>query len=177
MQYTIGELARLARVSVRTLHHYDEIGLVVPAARSGSGYRLYTTKELERLQQVLFFRALDFELEDIRRLLDDPAFDARVALETQRTWLRERAEHALSLVRLADLMDAGVSGSDPRAAAIAEGMRLHIDRWFYPCSREHHARLGDMYVDDARFSATYDRIRPGLAAYVRDAIRANRGAT
>src|SRR4051812_29152036 len=102
MPYKIGHVARVARVSVRALHHYDEIGLIKPSGRSGSGYRLYTDLDLERLQQVLFFRELGFPLEEILRLLADPSFDRRSALLAQRTRLAENAERASALLRLID---------------------------------------------------------------------------
>ena len=102
MAYTVGELAGLARVSVRTLHHYDEIGLLRPSGRSGAGYRLYTAGDLQRLQQVLFFRELGFKLEDIQRILADPGFDRRQTLIAQRALLAERAERAHALVDLVD---------------------------------------------------------------------------
>jgi DNA-binding transcriptional MerR regulator len=90
MAHRIGEVARLAHVSVRTLHHYDEIGLLEPSERSDAGYRLYTTEDLERLQHVLFYREIGFGLEEIRALMADPAFDRREALITQRDLLAQR---------------------------------------------------------------------------------------
>src|SRR4051794_37184137 len=101
MAYTVGEVARLTRVSVRALHHYDEIGLVKPGGRSAAGYRLYTDVDLERLQQVLVYRELGFKLDDIAGALADPAFDRRKALLAQRELLGRRLEHtraALDLV-------------------------------------------------------------------------------
>src|SRR6056297_2638700 len=73
--WTVGELASLAHVSVRTIHHYDEIGLLVPSERSAAGYRLYGKREIERLHQILLYRELGFALEAIRRMLDEPAID------------------------------------------------------------------------------------------------------
>ncbi len=242
--YPIGHVARAARVSVRALHHYDEIGLVKPSARSAKGYRLYTPADLERLQQALFYRELGFPLEEILRILADPAFDRRGALVAQRARLAERAERAAALVALVDRTIARLEtgetmtpeemfdgfdpskyeeeararwgatesyaesarrtsrytkedwtriraesdsitrafaeqmkqGTPPSAAPamdVAERHRLHIDRWFYPCSPRMHVALGEMYVGDPRFAANYDKVRPGLAVYVRDAIRAN----
>ena len=72
-------------------------------------------------------------------------------------------------------MDEGVAPDDPRAMDAVERHRLLIDAWFYPCSREMHAQLGRMYVADARFTATYEKIRPGMAQYVCDATAANEG--
>src|SRR5690606_3519634 len=110
--YTVGEVARLARITVRTLHHYDEIGLLVPSQRSESGYRLYTAEDLTRLHQILLFRALGFSLESIRGLLDDPRADRRRALQEQRQALLDRIEQTRSLIAAVDdalrALDGGV---------------------------------------------------------------------
>ena len=71
--YTVGEVARLARISVRTLHHYDGIGLLTPSARSAGGYRLYSETDLDRLRRVLFYRELEFGLDQIAEILADAA--------------------------------------------------------------------------------------------------------
>jgi DNA-binding transcriptional MerR regulator len=67
--HTIGEVAELGKVTTRLLRHYDEIGLLIPSGRSEAGYRLYSRADLERLQLILFYRALEFPLDAIRRLL------------------------------------------------------------------------------------------------------------
>jgi len=100
--YQVKEVAALSGVSVRTLHHYDRIGLLVPSARSGAGYRLYSGDDLLRLQQVLVQRELGLSLEAIRKLLDDPAFDHRAALLEQRRLLLERAEQTEQMIRALD---------------------------------------------------------------------------
>ena len=74
---------------MRTLHHYDSIGLLVPRIRTDAGYRLYTDADLLRLQQILIGRELGLSLEEIRQSLDDPGFDRRIALVNQRERLRE----------------------------------------------------------------------------------------
>lgn len=89
-EYTIQKLAKLASISVRTLHYYDEIGLLVPSLRTAAGYRMYGERELLRLQQVLFFRELDVPLHEIGKILDDPAFDPVEALGTHRARLEQR---------------------------------------------------------------------------------------
>lgn len=91
---TVGEVSRLAGVTVRTLHHYDEIGLLSPSGRSGAGYRLYNQEDLLRLQEILVWRQLGFRLPEIQRLLDDPDHDRREAL------MRQRELVELDLVRL-----------------------------------------------------------------------------
>ena len=83
-------LAKLAGVSVRTLHHYDQIGLLRPSTRTAAGYRLYGEDDLARLQQVLFFKELDFRLADIQKILDSPSFDRAQALEEHRRLLERR---------------------------------------------------------------------------------------
>jgi DNA-binding transcriptional MerR regulator len=102
MDLKVSEVAKLAGVSVRTLHHYDEIGLVSPSARSEAGYRLYAPADIERLQQVLFFRELDFALEEIQRIVTDPDFELGAALRLQRRLLEERAIRAKALIAAVD---------------------------------------------------------------------------
>lgn len=80
---TVKEVSRLSGVSVRTLHHYDAIGLLKPTAVTASGYRLYDDTALRRLQSILLFRELGFPLKEIRDILDQPDFDQRAALDQQ----------------------------------------------------------------------------------------------
>ena len=252
MAFTVSQVAKLSLVSVRTLHHYDEIGLLRPSGRSEAGYRLYGEADLERLQQILFFRELEFPLEEIARILDDPQFDLRSALRLQRQMLSERAGRVEALIKAVDaaisrlqpeegarsmsqedvfavwrefkqeeyedeakerwgdtdaykeskrrtskytkadweemgnesaaiyvkfmsLMDAGTAAGAPEAMDAAEEHRQHITRWFYPCSREMHRGLGELYVNDARFTANIDRMKGGLSAYMKQAFAANAG--
>jgi DNA-binding transcriptional MerR regulator len=92
MLYTVKQLADTAGVSVRTLHHYDNIGLLKPQRRDGNGYRLYGREAVVRLQQIMFFRELGFNLEDIRRILSQPDFNLLEALESHRQLLTRKAE-------------------------------------------------------------------------------------
>ncbi len=103
MTYTVKELARLAGVSARTLHHYDAIGLLRPESRTEAGYRLYGANELKRLQQILFFKELDFELPAIAAMLDSPGFDEKHALQRHRELLLMRRQR---LDRLLDTVDS-----------------------------------------------------------------------
>jgi DNA-binding transcriptional MerR regulator len=89
-EYTVGAVARLSHVSVRTLHHYDHIGLLTPNGRSAAGYRLYCDADLRRLRQVLFYRDLDFGLEEISEILADPNTLTDDHLRRQHRMLRER---------------------------------------------------------------------------------------
>ena len=97
--YKIADVARIAGVTVRTLHHYDQLGLLKPTERSLNGYRLYNDESLLRLQQILVERALGLSLEEIRRSLDDPAFDRRATLLRQRRLLREQAHDIAGMMR------------------------------------------------------------------------------
>lgn len=252
-KYQVNELARLSGVSVRALHHYDEIGLLAPSARTRAGYRLYDDDDLLRLQQILIARELGMPLEQIKRSLDDPAFDRRAALESQRVELSRRAERTAAMLRAVDaalatlerteersmkqmtereirslfdgfdptryeqeaeqrwgeaeaykesarrtskytqadwqrykaeadaimsdaarLFLAGAPADGQEAGAVAERHRLSIDRWFYPCSVEMHARLADLYEQDGRFAQNIDKYAAGLTAWWSAAIRARR---
>jgi DNA-binding transcriptional MerR regulator len=97
--YTVQQLARLAEVSVRTLHHYDHIGLLKPSARTTAGYRLYGEADLLRLQQILFFKELDFPLADIQAILDDPGFDQVKALHDHKQMLQQEADRLGRLLK------------------------------------------------------------------------------
>jgi MerR family transcriptional regulator, thiopeptide resistance regulator len=90
MSYSIGKVAELAGVTVRTLHHYDEIGLLSPSDRTSTGYRRYDDADLDRLQQIRFYRELDFSLEQIAAIIDDPQADPMAHLRRQHGLLSER---------------------------------------------------------------------------------------
>ena len=94
---TVGEVAALAGVTVRTLHHYDRIGLLSPSGRSAAGYRLYAPADLDRLHQVLLYRELGFSLEDVADLLSDDA-DPEAHLRRQHRLLRDRLDRTQQMV-------------------------------------------------------------------------------
>lgn len=89
-QYSIGDLANLAGVSIRTLRYYDKIGLLKPSVRAESRYRYYGEDELLQLQQILFYKELDFSLKEIQAILDDPDFDIVRALKNHKTEQKKR---------------------------------------------------------------------------------------
>lgn len=249
MEYTVGGLCGLSGVSVRTLHHYDAIGLLRPARVSDSGYRLYGEKEVDRLQQILFLKELGLSLSEVARAMDDAGFDRLSALRAHLAALQAEDVRLHSLIdnvrktilkeegkitmkdsekfeglkkRLVEENDRqygaevrekyGETAADDanrkmlnmtqaqydamqqmgealaalleravREALPAEGetgreaARLHktwlMNTWTH-YSAEAHKGLSQMYVDDERFTAFYDRQTPGCARFLRDAIYA-----
>ncbi len=98
MEYTVDKLARLAGVSARTLRYYDQIGLLSPARTSSSGYRIYGQKEVDALQQILFYRELGMELSQIMNTLNNPTFDRSQALENHLAALKEQQAQTQRLI-------------------------------------------------------------------------------
>lgn len=111
--YSVKKLSELAGVSVRTLHLYDEIGLLKPCIRTEAGYRLYGEKELLRLQQILFYKELDFPLQEIASILDDPEFDLIRALESHKLALRERSNKLSSMLITIDKTITKIKNGTP----------------------------------------------------------------
>ena len=134
--YQVRDVSRLTGVSIRTLHHYDAIGLLVPSGRTGAGYRLYTDADLLRLQQILIGRELGLPLEEIRRSLDDPRFDRKTALLDQRERLRERARQADAMIRA---IDAALESLDGRRTKGEMNMN-DLFQGFDPARYEDEAR-------------------------------------
>ena len=95
---TVKEVSRITGVSVRTLHHYDAIGLLKPTQITEAGYRLYDDTALKRLQSILLFRELEFPLQEIKDILNRPNFDPRDALEDQIHLLELRKQHLEALI-------------------------------------------------------------------------------
>lgn len=243
---TVGEVAERFGITVRTLHHYDQIGLLIPSRRAASGYRVYTPADVTRLSQIIVYRRLELSLDEIASLLDDgdevshlvrqrervmsrldemnklveaidqalekamankPMTDADMRelfgdsfddyqaeaeqkwgetaewKESQRRatsygkdeWVQIKTEGEAVERAFADAFRAGLPADSDDAMNAAEKHRLHVHRWFYDCPPDFHRNLGDMYVSDPRYVATYDESfgLPGLAAYCRDAIHAN----
>jgi DNA-binding transcriptional MerR regulator len=115
--YRVADVARVSGVSIRALHHYDAIGLLVPTGRTEAGYRLYTDADLLRLQQILIQRELGFPLDEIKRSLDDPRFDQRQALVEQRRRLEAKAQALGDMLRAVDAALA-VVGHDPQGGTM-----------------------------------------------------------
>ena len=109
--YTPAQLARISGVSVRTLHHYDQIGLLVPARRK-NGYRTYTSADAARLQQILLYRDMGLELGDIAQLLDSPGYDAASTLRSHLAALRARRTQLDTLIATVEKTVASIHGQD-----------------------------------------------------------------
>lgn len=109
--YKVKEVAQLSGVTVRTLHHYDAIGLLSPP-RTPSGYRVYSEPDLLRLQQILVYRELGLPLERISSILSDPKLDPKETLLEQRARLHARAEHTHAMIRAVDAALRALQGDD-----------------------------------------------------------------
>lgn len=99
---TINQIAKLFGISVRTLHYYDEIGLLTPAQTNNTGYRLFDDNNIIRLHQILFFKELGIKLKDIKEIIDAPSFDHRETLKKQREMLGVKKMKIENLIRLLD---------------------------------------------------------------------------
>jgi DNA-binding transcriptional MerR regulator len=132
--YLVKDVAVLSGVTVRTLHHYDALGLLVPSARSAAGYRLYSDDDLLRLQQILIGRELGLSLEAIRRSLDDPQFDRRATLIAQRGELVARAERAEGMI---EAIDAALASLEQGGRA--EDTTMDMKKIFEGFDHEQHA--------------------------------------
>lgn len=246
MEYTVQKLAKLSGVSPRTLRYYDEIGLLKPARINSSGYRIYGTREVDRLQQILFYKELGLGLEVIKKIMSSDTFNEIEALKDHRQKLLEkRRQIDLLLLNVEKTIAAKTGGQEMSdeekfeafkeklinenearygkeirekygdevvdrsnasfknmsqedyekvtrlaqeikeklAAAFAEGdpngelaqkaadlHRQWLTFFWNDYSKEAHARLAEMYVEDERFKAYYDEGRPGTTEFFRDAI-------
>lgn len=144
--YTVHELAELSGVTVRTLHHYDDVGLV-RAQRAANGYRLYGPAEVDRLQHALLFRECGMALADVKRLLDDPAFDVRTALSGHLRELRSRRERLDGLIASVQKTLACMEGNEPmkdeeKFEAFKQGLVEENER-------KHGAEVRERWGDEA----------------------------
>ncbi len=247
MEYTVQKLSRLAGVSPRTLRYYDQIGLLKPARISSSGYRIYGREQVDRLQQILLYREMGVDLEQIKAMLSEPCFDGLKALKEHHCKLLMRRQQLDSLIAnvektiamtegriimtdaekfagfkrrlveeneqkygeeirgkygdkvveasyqkvldmtpqqyaeierlsaafndtLKEAMASGNPGGD-LAQQAADLHRQWLCYFWESYTGEAHARMAQMYVDDERFTAHYDKIQPGAAVFLRDAVQ------
>lgn len=246
MEYTVQKLGKLAGVSTRTLRYYDEIGILKPARINSSGYRIYGQSEVDRLQQILFYKKLGVSLDSIKKIVTSPSFDGTNALKEHREKLLAKREQLDILIANVDKTLAVAEGrmtmsnnekfegfkqkmiddnenkygeeirakygdeqvdksnqkiknmtqeqyaeieklgedvintlskafetGDPAGELAQKAADLHrrwLSYYWDSYSKESHAVLAQMYVDDERFTAYYDRNQHGTAEFLRDAI-------
>ena len=240
--YTVKQLADLAGVTARTLHYYDEIGLLPPALVEDNGYRRYDQDSVLTLQQILFYRELGLSLKEIAEIIHRPEFDILQALQDHKAELRRRAQRLERLIETVEMtiqhlegvyvmnkkdMFTGFSEEqqkeyfkeaeqmyDPKLVrqsqrrwenytqqqkddiraqgeaihlAILEAMdkgadsaevqqqvgalHRHFVTSYYDCTYEIFRGLGQMWVQDPRFKAVYEQIKPGFAEFLREAVQ------
>jgi DNA-binding transcriptional MerR regulator len=153
--FQVKDVARIAGVSVRTLHHYDAIGLLVPQLRTPAGYRVYTDADLPRLQQILIGRELGLSLEEIRRSLDDPGFDRTAALLDQRERLRERVLQTEAMIRAVDAALAGLNCDQKDAEMNMEDLFQGFDPSRYEDEARRRWGTSDAFVEAEKRTRRY----------------------
>lgn len=246
MEYTVQKLAQMAGVTSRTIRYYDEIGILKPARINSSGYRIYGQAEVDKLQQILFYRELEVDLEHIKEIVTSPTFNEVKALKEHRDKLLTKQKQLETLIATVEKTLAAKEGrmtmsdsekfeafkqtlvddnerkygeeirakygeetvehsnakfksmtkeqyaemerlgeevlhvlheafltKDPAGELAQKAADLHR-QWlgftWASYSKEAHASLAQMYVEDERFTAFYDKKQPGTAAFLRDAI-------
>ncbi|WP_312702132.1 MerR family transcriptional regulator [Sedimentibacter sp.] len=247
MEYTIKKLGSLAGISTRTLRYYDEIGILKPARINSSGYRIYGEKEIDILQQILFYRELGVNLEDINKIITSPDFDEAATLKQHYNELLARRQQLDALIHnvektifskegrikmsdkekfdgfkkklvednennygkeirekygeeavkksneqfmnmtqeqydelqelgneILETLKEAYKDGNPAGELGQKAAELHrkwITSWWGSYNAEAHANLTQMYVDDERFRAYYDKEQPGCAEFLRDAVK------
>ncbi|TCT17043.1 MerR family transcriptional regulator [Natranaerovirga pectinivora] len=246
MEYTVNKLAKLAGISTRTLRYYDEVGILKPARINSSGYRIYGREEVDQLQQILFFRALDVSIDRIKDMMTSPSYNRIETLKDHHNKLLIKRNHLDKLIenvektiesdersmvmsdkekfegfkqkmiednekkygkeireqygedalkasnkqfknmsqeqyaefealgeKILIQLEKAFQEGDPTSELAREVADLH-KQWLTfawgSYSKEAHANIGRMYVEDERFTAFYDKKQPGLAAFLCDAI-------
>ncbi len=154
MNLKVNEVAKLTGVTVRTLHYYDEIGLLHPGNESESGYRLYDENNLEVLQQILFFRELDFPLNEIKEIINNPYFNKSEALHKHRELLMKKRKRLDRLIKLTDQIMEGENKMSFKEFDMKE-----IEETKEKYGKEAKERWGktDAYAESERRTASYGK--------------------
>ncbi|PIC57902.1 MerR family transcriptional regulator [Sporosarcina sp. P12(2017)] len=146
----VKEVADLVGISVRTLHHYDEIGLLIPEETTDAGYRIYSDENLEALQQILFFRELGFPLKTIKEIIDSPSFDQQEALEMQhRMLLKEKSR----LEQMIETIEKTIQHLKGEIHMSNQEKFAGFDFSHTPYEQEAREKWGDKAVDEANEKA------------------------
>ena len=238
--FTVKQLSKLAGVTPRTLHHYDQIGLLKPTRVGENGYRYYGDESLLRLQQILLYRELDMPLDDIKKIVAESRFDVLGALQSHKEALQRQVSRLNRLLVTVDNTIQHLKGEKPmsekglfegfseeqqekyaleaeqmydpetvresnrkwksysaakKESILAEGKAVYVDmiaampkgadslvvqaivqRWrdhmdyFWTPNLDQLAAIAEGYVNDPRFRATFDKMHPQLAEFMRDAV-------
>lgn len=142
----VKEVADLVGISVRTLHHYDEIGLLTPDQTTESGYRLYSDENLETLQQILFFKELDFPLKKIKEIIHNPSFNRLEALQLQRKMLLEKKSRLEKMIKT---IEKTIQHTKGEIQMSNQEKFAGFDFSHNPYEQEARERWGDQAVDEA----------------------------
>ncbi len=246
MEYTVQKLSQMAGITTRTLRYYDEIGILKPARTNSSGYRIYGQKEVDRLQQILFYKELGVSLESIKDIVTAPTFDEIITLREHREKLLEKRAQLNQLITnvnktiaskersimmsdkekfegfkkkliedneeeygkevrekygdeivnrsnnklknmikeeydevtklgedVIETLHAAFKTGDPAGELAQKAADLHrqwLSFYWDEYFKEAHAGIAQMYMDDERFTAYYDKEQPGMAEFLRDSI-------
>lgn len=150
MEYTVHQLAELSGVSGRTLRYYDQIGLLTPARINSSGYRIYGEKEVDRLQQILFYRELEVSLDEIHNILEHPDFDPITALKAHYTKLAQKRDHLEQLLHTVKVTieskEVGIKMQDKEKFEGLKAERIKENEMKY--GAEIREKYGDREIDE-----------------------------
>ncbi|WP_456271309.1 MerR family transcriptional regulator [Bacillus sp. AK031] len=157
MTYQVKEVAEMVGVSVRTLHHYDHIGLLQPENITPAGYRQYTDKNLERLQQIVFFKEVGFGLKEIQNILDSPMFDRKKALMDHKGVLEKKKQRLQNMIatveKTIDSIQGGIKmeGKDLFGGFSMKEVEEHQSKY----AKEAEEKYGDVYRTSQKKTADY----------------------
>jgi DNA-binding transcriptional MerR regulator len=140
MVLQVKDVSELAGVSVRTLHHYDAIGLLTPSSTTTAGYRIYSERDLELLQQIMFFKEIGFSLQEVKEILDSPGFNRTKALQAHRELLMEKRERIDRMIRTVDNTIQSIEG----------GLQMEKKTLFDGFNREKIKEQQEKYGEEAR---------------------------
>ena len=150
----ISEVAKLSGITVRTLHYYDEIELLKPSETTEAGYRMYSSEDLERLQQILFFRELDFPLNEIKEIMLNPNYDKNEALNKHKEFLIEKRKRIDGLITL---IDKTIKGDNNMSFKEFDNSKIEENKRKY--AEEVKKRWGntDAYKEYEKKTGSYDK--------------------